>query len=256
MVADLLMQLNALGVIALLFPPLVWSLRLVRFHLFDRGALKLGLWIVAVAATAAVGSALPATPRWPLPTGMGGVIGDGLLFGTRNLAGIAGNAVGGLVGFLYAGIAILAVTAAAGFGFVSDEDPVLDEDEGPAGGVGAGCPTLEVGWRAPTDAGLILGLDVRDADDALLLPWTSVEDAGTFIATALELCLERGAVVRMAASADLNGDGGWDTHSCINDGEGFVTVGRAAAAYAGRELGLRITPAPTSDGCELSATVE
>ncbi|OYW60243.1 MAG: hypothetical protein B7Z40_20345, partial [Bosea sp. 12-68-7] len=129
MVADLLMQLIGLGVIALLFPPLIWALRLVRFHIFDRGALKLGLWIVAVAATAAVGSALPATPRWPLPTGMGGVIGDGLLFGTRNLAGIAGNAVGGLVGFLYAGIAILAVTAAAGFGFVSDEDPVLDEDE-------------------------------------------------------------------------------------------------------------------------------
>ncbi|MET3889873.1 S-DNA-T family DNA segregation ATPase FtsK/SpoIIIE [Bosea sp. OAE506] len=129
MVADLLMQLIGLGVLALLFPPLVWSLRLVRFHIFDRGALKLGLWIVAIAATAAVGSALPATPRWPLPTGMGGVIGDGLLFGTRNLAGIAGNAVGGLVGFLYAGIAILAVTAAAGFGFVSDEDPVLDEDE-------------------------------------------------------------------------------------------------------------------------------
>ncbi len=129
MVADLLMQLIGLGVIALLFPPLIWALRLVRFHIFDRGALKLGLWIVAVAATAAVGSALPATPRWPLPTGMGGVIGDGLLFGTRNLAGIAGNAVGGLVGFLYAGIAILAVTAAAGFGFVGDEDPVLDEDE-------------------------------------------------------------------------------------------------------------------------------
>ncbi|MFA6965791.1 DNA translocase FtsK 4TM domain-containing protein, partial [Bosea sp. (in: a-proteobacteria)] len=128
MIADLMMQLIGLGVIALLFPPVIWSLRLVRFHLFDRGALKLGLWVVGVAATAAVGSALPATPRWPLPTGMGGVIGDGLLFGTRNLAGIAGNALGGLVGFLYAGIAILAVTA-AGFGFVSDEDPIADTDD-------------------------------------------------------------------------------------------------------------------------------
>ena len=120
MVADLLMQLIGLGVIALLFPPVIWALRLVRFHIFDRGALKLGLWVVGVAATAAVASALPATPRWPLPTGMGGVIGDGLLFGTRNIAGIAGSAVGSLVGFLYAGIAILAVTAAAGFGFVTD----------------------------------------------------------------------------------------------------------------------------------------
>ena len=129
MVADLLMQLIGLGVIALLFPPLIWALRLVRFHIFDRGALKLGLWVIGVAATAAVASALPATPRWPLPTGMGGVIGDGLLFGTRNIAGIAGSAVGSLVGFLYAGIAILAVTAAAGFGFVTDEDPALDSDE-------------------------------------------------------------------------------------------------------------------------------
>jgi S-DNA-T family DNA segregation ATPase FtsK/SpoIIIE len=129
MIADLLMQLIGLGVIALLFPPAIWSLRLVRFHLFDRGALKLGLWVVGIAATAAVGSALPATPRWPLPTGMGGVVGDGLLFGTRNIAGIAGNALGGLVGFIYAGIAILAVTAAAGFGFVSDEDPIADRDD-------------------------------------------------------------------------------------------------------------------------------
>ncbi|MGO4670566.1 DNA translocase FtsK 4TM domain-containing protein, partial [Bosea sp. 2RAB26] len=129
MIADLTMQMIGLGVIAMLFPPLIWALRLMRFHLFDRGALKLGLWVVGIVATAAVASALPATPRWPLPTGMGGVIGDGLLFGTRNLVGIAGSALGGLVAFLYAGIAILAVTAAAGFGFVTDEDPVNDSDD-------------------------------------------------------------------------------------------------------------------------------
>ncbi|MFN3673786.1 MAG: DNA translocase FtsK 4TM domain-containing protein, partial [Bosea sp. (in: a-proteobacteria)] len=129
MMADLLMQLIGLGVVALLFPPVIWSLRLMRFHLFDRGALKLGLWIIGIAAMAAVASALPATPRWPLPTGMGGVIGDGLLFGTRNLVGIAGQALGGVVGFLYAGIAILSITAAAGFGFVTDEDPLHESDE-------------------------------------------------------------------------------------------------------------------------------
>ncbi|PZU86555.1 MAG: cell division protein FtsK, partial [Chelatococcus sp.] len=129
MIADLLMQLIGLGVVAFLFPPLIWALRLLRFHIFDRGALKLGLWVVAISATAAVASALPATPRWPMPTGMGGVIGDGLLFGTRNLAGIAGSAFGSLVGFLYAGIAILSVTAAAGFGFVVDEDPLPDAPE-------------------------------------------------------------------------------------------------------------------------------
>ncbi|MEZ2409991.1 DNA translocase FtsK [Bosea sp. RCC_152_1] len=155
MIADLLMQLVGLGVIALLFPPMIWALRLVRFHLFDRGALKLGLWVVGVAAAAAVASALPATPRWPLPTGMGGVIGDGLLFGTRNIAGIAGGAVASLVGFLYAGIAILAVTAAAGFGFVHDEDPALDDeaDDGLSDGEERGdeepgIAVILIGWLA------------------------------------------------------------------------------------------------------------
>ena len=54
MVADLLMQLLGLGAIALIFPPMIWSLRLIRFHLFDRGALKLGLWVIGIAAAAAV----------------------------------------------------------------------------------------------------------------------------------------------------------------------------------------------------------
>ncbi|MEN5084641.1 DNA translocase FtsK 4TM domain-containing protein, partial [Bosea sp. TWI1241] len=130
-VADFAMQLVGLGVVAMLLPPLLWAVRLIRVHLFDRGALKLGLWVAGVAATAAVASALPATPRWPLPTGMGGVVGDALLHGTRNLAGLSGSAIGGLVAFVYAGIAILAITAAAGFGFVSDEDPVEDESEAP-----------------------------------------------------------------------------------------------------------------------------
>ncbi|VXC87616.1 DNA translocase FtsK (fragment) [Bosea sp. 125] len=129
MIADLAMQLLGLGVVALLLPPLLWSLRLIRFHLFDRSALKLVLWVVGIVSSAAVASALPATPRWPLPTGMGGVIGDALLQGTRNIVGLGGTALGGLVAFVFAGIAILSVTAAAGFGFVTDEDPELDQDD-------------------------------------------------------------------------------------------------------------------------------
>ena len=122
-VADLTMQIIGLGVIALLFPPLIWALRLMRFHLFDRGALKLGLWVVGVVATAAVASALPATPAGRCRPAWAASIGDGLLFGTRNLVGIAGSALGGLVGLLYAGIAILAVTAACGLRLRTDEDP-------------------------------------------------------------------------------------------------------------------------------------
>ncbi len=155
MIADLAMQLLGLGVIALLLPPLLWSLRLIRFHLFDRSALKLVLWVVGIVSTAAVASALPATPRWPLPTGMGGVIGDALLQGTRNIVGLGGTALGGLVAFVFAGIAILSVTAAAGFGFVTDEDPAPDHDDDAAFADGEerrddepGFSVILIGWIA------------------------------------------------------------------------------------------------------------
>jgi DNA segregation ATPase FtsK/SpoIIIE, S-DNA-T family len=155
MIADLAMQLLGLGVVALLLPPLLWSLRLIRFHLFDRSALKLVLWVVGIVSTAAVASALPATPRWPLPTGMGGVIGDALLQGTRNIVGLSGTALGGLVAFVFAGIAILSVTAAAGFGFVSDADPEPDHDDDSAFADGEerrddepGFSVILIGWIA------------------------------------------------------------------------------------------------------------
>jgi DNA segregation ATPase FtsK/SpoIIIE, S-DNA-T family len=155
MIADLAMQLLGLGVVALLLPPLLWSLRLIRFHLFDRSALKLVLWVVGIVSTAAVASALPATPRWPLPTGMGGVIGDALLQGTRNIVGLGGTALGGLVAFVFAGIAILSVTAAAGFGFVSDADPEPDHDDDSAFADGEerrddepGFSVILIGWIA------------------------------------------------------------------------------------------------------------
>jgi DNA segregation ATPase FtsK/SpoIIIE, S-DNA-T family len=155
MIADLAMQLLGLGVVALLLPPLLWSLRLIRFHLFDRSALKLVLWVVGIVSTAAVASALPTTPRWPLPTGMGGVIGDALLQGTRNIVGLGGTALGGLVAFVFAGIAILSVTAAAGFGFVTDEDPEPDQDDDAAFADGEerrddepGFSVILIGWVA------------------------------------------------------------------------------------------------------------
>ena len=155
MIADLAMQLLGLGVVALLLPPLLWSLRLIRFHLFDRSALKLVLWVVGIVSTAAVASALPATPRWPLPTGMGGVIGDALLQGTRNIVGLGGTALGGLVAFIFAGIAILSVTAAAGFGFVTDQDPDPDQDDDAAFADGEerrddepGFSVILIGWIA------------------------------------------------------------------------------------------------------------
>jgi S-DNA-T family DNA segregation ATPase FtsK/SpoIIIE len=78
-VADLLMQLIGLASIALVLPIAVWGWRLLTHRSLDRERLRLVLWIFGVTAATAFASSLPVTRAWPLPTGLGGVIGDALL---------------------------------------------------------------------------------------------------------------------------------------------------------------------------------
>ncbi|MCX7323805.1 MAG: DNA translocase FtsK 4TM domain-containing protein [Hyphomicrobiales bacterium] len=125
-VADLLMQLGGLGVIAVLLPPFAWALKLLRTGTLGRVALRLALWLMGAAAASAVASALPPSGRWPLPTGLGGVIGDSLYLGARNLVGLSGSPFGSLLGFVYLAVAVLSLTASAGYAFARDED---DDDE-------------------------------------------------------------------------------------------------------------------------------
>src|SRR5918997_2079951 len=79
--ADLLMQLLGLASIALLVPVAVWAWRLLSRRPLGRERLRIAAWVIGILATAAFASCLPATSRWPLPTGLGGVIGDALLRG-------------------------------------------------------------------------------------------------------------------------------------------------------------------------------
>ncbi|MFF8801703.1 MULTISPECIES: DNA translocase FtsK [unclassified Methylobacterium] len=124
-VADLAMQLLGLGSIALAVPPVLWGIRLMRERDLPHGGLRMVLWFVGVLCVSAVAGALPPTSRWPLPTGMGGVAGDALLAGTRMLIGPLAS----FAGFLFAGIAILSLTAACR---VTKPD-FEEEDEAPYG---------------------------------------------------------------------------------------------------------------------------
>jgi S-DNA-T family DNA segregation ATPase FtsK/SpoIIIE len=116
-VADLLMQLLGLGSIAVLMPLVLWGWRLLRTGELGRGQLRIALWIIGAGAGTAVASALPATERWPLPTGLGGVAGDALLAAGKAVTGLSSGPGSAMLGFAFAGIAILALTAACGFGF-------------------------------------------------------------------------------------------------------------------------------------------
>jgi S-DNA-T family DNA segregation ATPase FtsK/SpoIIIE len=133
-VADLVMQLLGLGGIALIVPPALWGLRLLRVRDLGRVQLRLALWIIGTGAATGVASALPPTERWPLPTGLGGVVGDALLVAGRAVTGAAGGPGAAFIGFVFAAIAILALTASCGFGFaepppVREKLPTRQDDE-------------------------------------------------------------------------------------------------------------------------------
>ncbi|MFL5004992.1 MAG: DNA translocase FtsK [Microvirga sp.] len=131
-VADLAMQLFGLASVLLLTPIAVWGWQLVRSRKVRRLHLRLALWIGGSGAATAVASALPATGRWPLPTGLGGVVGDALLGAAKTVLGVSSGAGSALIGFAFAGVAILAITAACGFGVADERPEVPPEGDEPA----------------------------------------------------------------------------------------------------------------------------
>src|SRR6201998_2351523 len=77
--ADLLMQILGLGAIMLILPIAVWGWRMLTHRTFDREALRLGCWILCTAIAAGFARCLQHNSAWPLPTGLGGVVGDALV---------------------------------------------------------------------------------------------------------------------------------------------------------------------------------
>src|SRR5712675_2188987 len=78
-VADLLMQILGLGAIMLILPIAVWGWRMLTHRAFDREALRLACWILCMVIAAGFASCWPHGGAWPLPTGLGGVVGDALV---------------------------------------------------------------------------------------------------------------------------------------------------------------------------------
>ena len=113
--ADLLIQLFGLAAIALVGPIGVWGWRLVTHRRLDREKWRVLLWIVGTIAAAAFAGCLPVSKAWPLPTGLGGVVGDAVLrlpaLMVGPLAGVSLIVVAAVTGTC----ALAAVAMAAGF---------------------------------------------------------------------------------------------------------------------------------------------
>jgi S-DNA-T family DNA segregation ATPase FtsK/SpoIIIE len=77
--ADLMMQLLGVGSLALLLPVAVWGYRLLGHRPLSRERLRVLLWLAGAGFAAGLASCLPRSAHWPLPSGLGGVVGDAIL---------------------------------------------------------------------------------------------------------------------------------------------------------------------------------
>ena len=125
--ADLLMQLFGLAAIVLLAICATWGWRLLRNRAFDREALRIPLGLAAAMTVAVACSLMPAPRGWPLPTGIGGVIGDGGLAVISTVLGRPDAATRGLVGIII--LAIGGVLAAIAVCLLMRPEPVTLEEE-------------------------------------------------------------------------------------------------------------------------------
>ncbi|MDB5521704.1 MAG: cell division protein FtsK, partial [Tardiphaga sp.] len=130
--ADLAMQIIGLGTIMLLLPIAVWGWRMLTHRPFDRHWLRIGCWIVCTIMAAAFASCWPHGGSWPLPTGIGGVVGDALVRAPAVVFGPAGLIYRLALGTIYGGLMVAALLMACGLGAKQADDVCeIEDDETP-----------------------------------------------------------------------------------------------------------------------------
>jgi DNA segregation ATPase FtsK/SpoIIIE, S-DNA-T family len=128
--ADLLIQILGLGAIMLILPVAIWGWRLLTHRTFDREALRIACWILCTALAAGFASCWPHGVAWPLPTGLGGVVGDALVRAPAVAFGPP-DAIYRLALAAISGVAMVATfLIASGMGSRPPEDltPIGDDD--------------------------------------------------------------------------------------------------------------------------------
>jgi len=132
--ADLMMQLLGLGSLALLLPVAIWGYRLLGHRRLNHERLRVMVWLFGAVLSAAFASCLPRSAHWPLPSGLGGVVGDAILrvpvvLLHMQLVGTARIVAALVLGFA----ALMTFGLAAGIIFAGEvehyDDSYADEDE-------------------------------------------------------------------------------------------------------------------------------
>jgi DNA segregation ATPase FtsK/SpoIIIE, S-DNA-T family len=145
--ADLLMQILGLGAIMLILPVAVWGWRMINHRDFDREALRLGCWVLCTVIASGFASCWPHNGAWPLPTGLGGVVGDALVRAPAVVFGPPGFIYRFVLGLILGAAMAATFVIAAGLGSrpqdeeesaIEDDDTSLEEDEEDRGSISLG----------------------------------------------------------------------------------------------------------------------
>src|ERR1700678_779263 len=131
--ADLLMQILGLGAIMLILPVAVWGWRMLTHRAFDREALRIACWILCTVASAGFVSCWPHGGAWPLPTGLGGVVGDALVRAPAIVFGPPGFIYCLVFGIILGTAMVATFLVASGMGSrpQADELTPIEEDDAP-----------------------------------------------------------------------------------------------------------------------------
>src|SRR3954471_9658631 len=131
--ADLLMQILGLGSIMLILPVAVWGWRMLTHRAFDREALRLACWILCTVIAAGFASCWTHGGAWPLPTGVGGVVGDALVRAPAVVFGPPGFIYRFLLGIILMVAMVATFLMASGFGSRPQEEQStgIDEEDAP-----------------------------------------------------------------------------------------------------------------------------
>ncbi|WP_084634216.1 DNA translocase FtsK [Maritalea myrionectae] len=109
-IADIGFQFFGLGILALMVPPVLWSMKMIKRQLPTHMALRSLLWIIASMLICGMLAFFSAPETWPLPSGLGGIIGLGF---SALATFVAGDLVVQQAGWLFA--LILFTPAAVSF---------------------------------------------------------------------------------------------------------------------------------------------
>jgi S-DNA-T family DNA segregation ATPase FtsK/SpoIIIE len=115
----------------LVLPVAVWGWRMLTHRTFDREALRIACWILCTVLSAGFASCWSHGGAWPLPTGLGGVVGDALVRAPAVAFGPPGTFYYLPLGTILCATMVATFLVASGWGSRPQEEeltPIEDDD--------------------------------------------------------------------------------------------------------------------------------